>query len=85
MGPLPGMPRSFSQDVEDMLAQEADGGGLILLFDIGVEGVVEYADIGVRDLFAEALRVGCGIEEEGLETVQRFDGDADIVAFAVAA
>ena len=49
--PLPGVPRSFSDEVDVVdLGQEAgDRAQRVLFLDVGVEGVVEGAVIGLAD------------------------------------
>lgn len=72
MGPLPAMPRSFSQVEGETLAQEADGGGLILLFDVGVEGVVD-ADIRVPP--RQRRRASAAVFRKNVsKRFKRFDG-----------
>ena len=58
-----------------------DGGEGILFFDVGVEGVVHGAEVGVID----ALHVGGGlihgVEEVSFEAVEGFDGAFDASGF----
>src|SRR5438477_11547945 len=62
-----------------MLANGPQAGGHILLFDVGVESVEQRADIGVRDLIAQRFSIGGGVQKKRLETIERFDGERDIV------
>src|SRR6185312_6806883 len=57
----------------------ADTGCDVFLFNVGVERVVQDADVGVIDLFAETHGVDRGVEEVSLEAVERLNGERDAV------
>ena len=51
----------------------------ILLFDVGVEGIEQNPDVRIRDFVTESHAIRRGVEEESLETIQRFDPQRDTV------
>ena len=67
-------------DMNQMASHRPDGLVLVFLFDIGVEGVVENADVGVGHLVAQANRVSRCVQEIGLKAVEWLDRELDAAA-----
>src|SRR6201992_1076020 len=51
----------------------------VLFFDVGMAGVEQNADIGVANFLCQLGCIGGSIQEKGLEPVQGFDGEDDVV------
>lgn len=51
----------------------------ILLFNIGVESVKQNPDIPMPDLLGERSCVSGGIEEVGFKSVERLDGESNMI------
>lgn len=60
-------------------SSSADGGGDVLLFDIGVESVVELSDVLQIDNVGHAGGIGLVIGHVGFEAIERFQGTNDYV------
>src|SRR6185312_460626 len=66
-------------DMAEMPRHGANAGGDILLFDVGVEGVEQNADIGVIDFVAKARGIHGRIEEISFEAIQLLDRQRDAI------
>ena len=64
-------------DVVDLGQEAADRAQRVLLLDVGVEGVVEGAVIGLADLAHDRGGVGQRVEGVALEAVERLDRELD--------
>src|SRR5215213_1693009 len=64
-------------EVDQLVADEADRRGLVLLLDIHVEGVQQRADCRGIDAVDDLHRLRSGVEEAGLEAIERLDREAN--------
>ena len=62
-----------------VLSDGADARGDVLLFDVGVKGVEQNADVGVVDLSAEFVGIGGSVQKVSLEAVERFYRERDAI------
>ena len=72
-------------DVDHVALDGLDGGGQVLLLDVGMEGIEHALDRGVVDLVEIAGQLLHGVEEVAFEAVQRLEREADAVLAGIVA
>ena len=77
--------RAAGVEVAEVLAGLEDGGGLVLLLDVHVERVEVELHVREVDGLDEAEALVAGVEEVGLEAVQRLDVELDALLLGVLA